>query len=77
MKLKILLKRQIQKIQFNRFVLKSKLRKKILKVRTKLNSKNNQIDFKQIKKIPKKKKINNKNIGRILYTYDASHKLTH
>ena len=63
MKLKILLKKQIQKIQFSKFVLKSKLRKKILKVRKKFNKKNIQIDFNQIIKILKKEKISKKIIG--------------
>ena len=63
MKLKILLKKQIKKIQFSRFVLKSKLRKKILKVRKKFNTKNIQINFNQITKILKKEKITNKIIG--------------
>ena len=44
-------------------MLKSKLRKKILKVRQKLNTKNIQIDFNQIIKILKKEKISNKIIG--------------
>jgi len=44
-------------------VLKSKLRKKILKVRQKFNTKNIQIDFNQIIKILKKEKITNKIIG--------------
>jgi len=44
-------------------VLKSKLRKKILKVRQKLNTKNIQINFNQIIKIFKKEKISNKIIG--------------
>jgi len=44
-------------------VLKSKLRKKILKVREKTNKKNIQIDFNQIIKILKKEKINKKIIG--------------
>ena len=59
MKLKILLKKQIQKIQFSKFVLKSELRKKILKVRKKFNTKNIQLNFKQIVKILKKEKITN------------------
>ena len=63
MKLKILLKKQIQKIQFSKFVLKYKLRKKILKVRKKSNKKNIQIDFNQIIKILKREKITNKIIG--------------
>ena len=42
---------------------KSKLRKKILKVREKINKKNIQIDFNQIIKILKKEKINKKIIG--------------
>jgi len=45
------------------FVLKSKLRKKILKIRQNINKKNIQIDFNQIIKILKKKKINKKMIG--------------
>jgi len=44
-------------------VLKSKLRKKILKIREKINKKNIQIDFNQITKILKKEKINKKIIG--------------
>ena len=44
-------------------MLKSKLRKKILKVRQKFNTKNIQIDFNQIIKILKKEKISNKIIG--------------
>jgi 5-formyltetrahydrofolate cyclo-ligase len=44
-------------------VLKSKLRKKIIKVREKKNKKNIQIDFSQIIKILKKEKINKKTIG--------------
>jgi len=44
-------------------VLKSKLRKKILKVREKINKKNVQIDFNQIIKILKKEKINKKIVG--------------
>ncbi len=63
MKSKVLLKKQIQKIQFSKFVLKSKLRKKILKVREKNNKHNIQIDFNQIIKILKKEKVNKKTIG--------------
>ena len=44
-------------------MLKSKLRKKILKVRQKFNTKNIQIDFNQIIKILKREKITNKIIG--------------
>ena len=44
-------------------MLKSKLRKKILKVREKFNTKNIQINFNQIIKILKKEKISNKIIG--------------
>ena len=44
-------------------MLKSKLRKKILKVRQKFNTKNIQIDFNQIIKILKKEKVSNKTIG--------------
>ena len=44
-------------------MLKSKLRKKILKVREKINKKNVQIDFNQIIKILKKEKINKKIVG--------------
>jgi len=44
-------------------VLKSKLRKKILKVRRKFNTKNIQLNFSQIIKILKKEKISNKIIG--------------
>ena len=44
-------------------MLKSKLRKKILKVRQKFNIKNIQPNFNQIIKILKKEKINNKIIG--------------
>ena len=61
--MKILLKKQIYKIQFNRSVLKSQLRKKILKIREKTNKKNILINFNQIIKIIKKEKINKKIIG--------------
>ena len=44
-------------------MLKSKLRKKILKVRQKFNTKNIQINFNQIVKILKREKITNKIIG--------------
>ena len=44
-------------------MLKSKLRKKILKVREKINKKNVYINFNQIKKILEKEKINKKTIG--------------
>ena len=44
-------------------MLKSKLRKKIFKVRQKFNTRNIQIDFNQIIKILKKEKISNKTIG--------------
>ena len=44
-------------------MLKSRLRKKILKVRQKFNTKNIQIDFNQIIKILKKEKVSNKTIG--------------
>ena len=44
-------------------MLKSKLRKKILKIRERNNKRNTQIDFNQILNILKKEKINKKNIG--------------
>ena len=44
-------------------MLKSKLRKKILKLREKINKKNIKIDLDKIIKILKKEKINKKNIG--------------
>ena len=44
-------------------MLKSKLRKKILKVRQKINTKNTQINFNRVIKILKKEKISNKTIG--------------
>ena len=44
-------------------MLKSKLRKKILNIREKINKKNIQIDFNLIIKILKKEKINKKTIG--------------
>ena len=44
-------------------MLKSKLRNKILKIRERNNKKNIQIDFNQIIKILKKKKIKKKIIG--------------
>ena len=44
-------------------MLKSKLRKKILKLRQKFNTKNIQLNFNQIIKILKKEKITNKIIG--------------
>ena len=48
---------------FNRFVLKSKLRKKILKVREEINNKDIYINFNEFKKIFKKEKISKKVIG--------------
>ena len=63
MKFQISLKKQIQKIQFNNFVLKNKLRKKILKIREKTNKKNIQINFNQIIKILKEEKITKKIVG--------------
>ena len=44
-------------------MIKSKLRKKILKIREKINKKNIQIDFNHIIKILKKNKINKKVVG--------------
>ena len=44
-------------------MLKSKLRKKIFKIRQKFSTKNIQLNFKQIIKILKKEKITNKIIG--------------
>ena len=44
-------------------MIKSKLRKKILKIREKINKKNIQINFNQIKKILKKEKLDKKVIG--------------
>ncbi len=44
-------------------MLKSKLRKKILKIREKTNTKNIKIDFNKIIKLFKDEKINKKNIG--------------
>ena len=44
-------------------MLKSKLRKKILKIREKINNKDHQIDFNQIIKILKKEKITKKIVG--------------
>ena len=44
-------------------MLKSKLIKRILKVREKINKKNIQIEFDKIKKILKKEKISKKVIG--------------
>ena len=63
MKLKILLRKLLQKIQFNKFVLKSKFRKKILKIRENNNKKNIKIDFDKIKELFKKEKISKKIIG--------------
>ena len=48
MKLKILSKKLIQKILFSKFVLKSKLRKKILRRRKNDNTKNIKINFDKI-----------------------------
>jgi len=44
-------------------VLKSKLRKKILKIRENINTKNIKIDFRKILNLLKKEKITKKNIG--------------
>ena len=62
MKSKILSKKQISKTRFSRLVLKSKLRKKILKIREKTKNKS-QIDFNQIIRILKDEKITKKIIG--------------
>ena len=62
-KLKIFYKKQIQKIQFNNIVLKSELRKKILKIR-KVASKNNlTIDFNKVFNLIKKNYLIKKSIG--------------
>ena len=63
MKQKTLLKKSIQKIQFNKFVLKSKIRKKIIKIREKINKKNIKIDFNKIISLFKEEKITKKSIG--------------
>ena len=63
MKLKILLKKLIQKNLFNKSVLKSKLRKKILKLREKVNRRKIQIDFNKVIDLLKQKKMTKKNIG--------------
>ena len=63
MKLKILSKKQIQKNLFSKFVSKSKLRKKIIKIREKVNKNNIQIDFNHILKILKEERISKKMIG--------------
>ena len=63
MKSKILLKKLIQKIQFNNSVLKKKLRKKILKIRELHNKKNIKINFNKIINFFKKENIIKKNIG--------------
>ena len=63
MKLKTLLKEPIQRIQFNKFVLKSKLRKKIIKIRETNNKKNIKINFDKIINLFKEEKIIKKNIG--------------
>ena len=63
MKLKNLLKKLIQKILFNKFVLKSNLRKKILKIRQITNKKNIKINFDKILNLLKKEKVTKKNIG--------------
>ena len=63
MKLKILLKKLIQKILFSKFVLKSKLRNKILRIRKKTNIKNIQINVNKIIDLLKKEKMTKKNIG--------------
>ena len=63
MKSKVLSKKQIQKIQSNKPVSKSKLRIKIIKIREKNNKKNIKIDFNKIKNLFKEEKITKKNIG--------------
>jgi len=62
-KLKTLLKKLIWKILFNKFVLKSNLRKKILKIRQITNKKNIKINFDKILNLLKKEKVTKKNIG--------------
>ena len=63
MRLRVLLKRLIQKIQFSNFVLKSNLRKKVIKIREKNNKYNIKINFSKIKDLLNKKKIKKKIIG--------------
>ena len=63
MKQKLLLKKLIQKTLFSKFVLKSKLREKILKIRQKNNSRNIKIDINKIINLFKKENITKKNIG--------------
>ena len=53
----------MQKILSNKFVLKSKLRKKILKIRQNDNILNIKINFNKVLNLLKKKKIKKKNIG--------------
>ena len=61
--MKILSKKLNQKIPFNKFVSKSKLRKSILKTREKTNIKNIKINFIEIIRLFKKENITKKNIG--------------
>ena len=61
-KFQILLKKQTQKIYLNNFVNKSKIRKKILKIRKKNYSKDIQVNIKSIMKIIKKN-TNKKIVG--------------
>ena len=63
MKLKTLQKKLIQKNLFNKPVLKSKIRKRILKLREKVNRRKIQIDFDKVVNLLKQKKISKKNIG--------------
>ena len=63
MKLKTLQKKLIQKNLFNKPVLKSKIRKRILKLREKVNRRKIKIDFDKVVNLLKQKKISKKNIG--------------
>ena len=63
MKLKILSKKLIQKSQSSKVVLKSKLRKKILKTRKKINRDNIKVNFNKLINFLKEKKIKKKIVG--------------
>ena len=73
MKFQILLKKLIQKTLLSKFVKKSEIRKKILKLRKESHSKDLQINFKSIVKILKKKGYKKKIIGGYYsYNYEAN-----
>ena len=72
MKFQVLLKKQTQKTYLKIYVIKSEIRKKILKIRKKRSSNISKINFKYLLKILKKVEISNQIIGGYYpYNYEV------